>query len=382
MRQADSEPGKEILMATDCLTSLRISAADLHAFCVEALTAVGVGASDADTAAAALVTADTWGTFTHGVKLLRGYVRRLRAGGLRAAGRPRVAAEGPAWAIVDGDSALGAVTSVLAMRTAIAKARACGIGYAGVRNSCHFGAAGYYASLAADEGLIGLAMANDIPSVTAPGARGAITGSNPLAFAVPTGSGRPILLDMATSTVAGGKVAAAHALGKSIPDHWVVNGAGLPTTDPCDFLQGGALRPMAAHKGYGLALLIETLSAVLTGAAVTRQVVGWVLGDPSVPTGHGAAFLAIDVATLMPLETFRNRMDRMAQEIRQAPKATGCDRIYLPGEMEWERREQALAEGILLPPDVVESIAALADELGISLKPRGSNPWDAKETES
>jgi LDH2 family malate/lactate/ureidoglycolate dehydrogenase len=354
-------------MPTGQLTALRISADDLHGFCVAALTSVGVDAADADTTATALVTADTWGTFTHGVKLLRGYVRRLRGGGLRATGRPSVVADGPAWAIVDGDSALGAVTSVLAMRTAIAKARGCGIGYAGVRNSCHFGAAGYYASLAAAEGLIGLAMANDTPSVTAPGARGAITGSNPLAFAVPTGSGQPILLDMATSTVAGGKVAAAHALGKSIPDHWAVDGDGQPTTDPGDFLRGGALRPMAAHKGYGLALLIETLSAALTGAAVTRQVVSWVLDDPAVPTGHGAAFLAIDVSALMPPETFRHRIDRMAQEIRQAPKAAGAERIYLPGEMEWEQRERALAEGVLLPPDVVESITALADDLGISL---------------
>ena len=118
-----------------------------------------------------LVTTDTWGVFTHGVKALRGYVRRLRAGGIRADARPRIVAEGPGWAIVDGDSGLGMVTSTFAMQTAIAKARACGIGYAGVCNSCHFGAAGYYAALAADEDMIGLAMANDTPSVTAPGAR-------------------------------------------------------------------------------------------------------------------------------------------------------------------------------------------------------------------
>ena len=230
-----------------------------------ALTTVGVGDADARTTADVLVTTDTWGVFTHGVKVLRGYVRRLRAGGLRADARPEIVAAGPAWAIVDGDSALGMVTSVFAMRTAMAKARDCGIGYAGVRNSCHFGAAGYYANMAAAADMIGLAMANDMPSVTAPGARGRVTGSNPLAYAVPTADGRPILLDMATSVVAGGKVAAAHAAGKPIPADWVVDRDGEPTTDPAAFLEGGALRPMAGHKGYGIALLIETLSGVLTG---------------------------------------------------------------------------------------------------------------------
>ena len=182
-----------------------VSVEDLRAFCVEALQKVGVGEEDARTTADVLVTTDSWGVFTHGVKALKGYVRRIRAGGIRADARPRITAEGPGWAIVDGGSGLGMVTSTFAMRAAIAKARACGIGYAGVFNSCHFGAAGYYAAMAAAEDMIGLAMANDTPSVTAPGASGRVTGSNPLAYAVPTGSGPPILLDMATSTVAGGR---------------------------------------------------------------------------------------------------------------------------------------------------------------------------------
>ena len=173
---------------------------------------------------------------------------------------PVIARQGPAWAIVDGNSAIGMVTSVFAMQTAISKAKACGVGYVGVKNSCHFGAAGYYAHLAAREGLIGIAMANDIPSVTAPGARGAITGSNPLAYAVPAGSEPPIMLDMAISTVAGGKVYAAHALGQPIPDNWIVGADGRPTTDSSAYPFRGALMPMAGHKGYGLALLIETLS--------------------------------------------------------------------------------------------------------------------------
>ena len=209
-----------------------VTVEDLRAFCVTALLKVGVGERDARTTADVLVTTDAWGVFTHGVKALGGYIRRIRAGGIRPDARPTITSEGPGWAIVDGGSGLGMVTSVFAMQAAIAKARACGIGYAGVYNSCHFGAAGYYAAMAADEDMIGVAMANDTPSVTAPGASGRVTGSNPLAYAVPTGAGPPILLDMATSTVAGGKVAAAHALGKSIPEGWVIGPDGRPTTDP------------------------------------------------------------------------------------------------------------------------------------------------------
>jgi ureidoglycolate dehydrogenase (NAD+) len=338
---------------------------DLRAFCIAALEKVGIGDEDARTTADVLVTTDSWGIFTHGVKALRGYIRRIRAGGMRVDARPKIAAEGPGWAIVDGGSGLGMVASAFAMRTAIARARACGIGYAGVFNSCHFGAAGYYAAMAADEGMIGLAMANDTPSVTAPGASGRVMGSNPLAYAVPTGSGPPILLDMATSTVAGGKVAAAQALGKRIPEGWVIGPDGKSTTDPAAFLDGGALTPMAGHKGYGLALLIESLSAVLTGAALTRQVVSWAVGDPSVPTGHGAAFIAIDIGAMMPIDLFRRRIDAMAQEIRQSPRSAGSDRVYLPGEIEWERRQRALVEGIVLPDDVRISVAELAGELGL-----------------
>jgi len=266
------------------------------------------------------------------------------------------------------------VTSVFAMRLAMDKARACGVGYVGVRNSCHFGAAGYYASLAAERDMIGLAMANDIPSVTAPGARGAVTGSNPLAYAVPTDSGQPILLDMATSAAAGGKVAAAHALGKPVPPGWVVDRDGTPSTDPAAFLQGGALLPMAGHKGFGIALLIEMLSGVLTGAAITRQVVAWIHGDAALPTGHGAAFLAIDIGAMMPIDLFKKRVAGLVQEVQTTPRVPGAERVYLPGEMEWERRERALATGIVLPPDVVASVLKLAEEAEVRFPATQEHP--------
>jgi LDH2 family malate/lactate/ureidoglycolate dehydrogenase len=346
---------------------MNVSPSKLHAFCTEALTRVGVGESDARTTADVLVTTDTWGTFTHGTKALRAYIRRLRGGGLRPRGRPAVAAQGPAWAVVDGDSSLGMVSSVFAMQTALDKAAGTGIAFVGLRNNCHYGAAGYYAAMAIERNMIGISMANDIPTVNAPGARGPVLGSNPFAFAAPAGMEKPVLLDMATSTVAGGKVFAAATLGKTIPGHWLLDGAARPTTDPTLFSHAASLTPLGGYKGYGIAFMIETLSAILIGAAVRWQVLSWTFADASKPTGHGAAFIAIDIASFMAVDMFKERMDQTIREIRASEKAADADRIYLPGEMEWERREKALVHGIDLPDDVVASLHGLALDLGMDL---------------
>jgi ureidoglycolate dehydrogenase (NAD+) len=346
-------------------TSVRFEA--LHGLCAHLLLTAGLSQEDARVGAQVLTTTDAWGVFTHGTKLLQGYLRRLHAGGLKPQGRPRVAAEGPAWAIVDGDSALGMVTSVYAMRTAMAKARAGGIGYAGVRNTCHFGAAGFYSVLAAQEGLFGLCMANDVPSVAAPGSRAAVVGTNPISYAMPAGRYRPMFLDMSIATVAGGKVYAARDRGEPIPPTWLVGADGLPTIDPSQYPRLGALAPAAGHKGYGLGLLVETLAGVLTGAAITTAVGSWITDDMATPTNHGAAFIAIDSAAFMPMDALGARMERLIDEIHAAPRAAGVDRIYVPGEMEWDRYERAVVDGIPLPSDVV---ASLGEAIAMSgLKP-------------
>jgi LDH2 family malate/lactate/ureidoglycolate dehydrogenase len=250
------------------------------------------------------------------------------------------------------------------MQTAMAKARQQGIAYVGVRNSCHFGAAGYYAWLAAREGLIGVAMANDIPSVAAPGSRGAVTGSNPLAYAVPAGRHRPLMLDISTATVAGGKVYAAKARGEPIPPNWIIDAQGRPTTDLTDFPHASALLPMAGHKGYGLSLLIETLSGILSGAAVTWGVRSWAHDDATFRTLHGAAFLAIDAKCIAAADDFTRRVDALIDEIHAAPRADGIERLLVPGELEWERHDRAMREGIHLPPDVVANLRAAAELSG------------------
>ena len=345
--------------------SPRVASENLTAFCVEALSKVGMREDDACVAADVLVTTDMMGVFTHGTKNLSRYIRRLRAGGLDPRAVPEVVKEGASWAVVDGRSGMAMVTSCRAMRIAIEKAEATGIAYVGVRNSCHFGAAGYYALMAARHDMIGLSMSNDIPSMTAPGARGHILGTNPLALAIPAGKEYPILLDIALSTVAGSKVYQALSQGHPIPDTWIVNGDGLPTTDASVYPHRASMLPMAGHKGYGLALLVEALSALVSGACCRNEVGSWLWDDGTKPTGHGHAFVAVHVGAIEPIARFKDRIDGMIRAIRESPKAKGSDRIFLPGEMEFEKMDDARKHGIPLPQDVVDSLLALVEEMGL-----------------
>jgi ureidoglycolate dehydrogenase (NAD+) len=342
---------------------MNISVARLRAFCMEALLKTGVDPIDAEMTAKVLVTTDTWGTFTHGTKALRAYIRRVRGGGLKKKGSPHIIKEGPAFALIDGDSSIGMVSSVFAMEIAMHKARASGIGFAGLRNNCHYGAAGYYASMAVEQNMIGFSMANDIPTVNAPGAKGPVMGSNPWGFAAPSGKEFPVMLDMATSTVAGGKVFAAAALGKSIPEGWLLDLEARPSRDPSIFSHAGSLTALGGYKGFCLAFMIEVLAAVLTGSSISKQVLSWTFSEPDLPTGHGAAFMAINIESFMPIDIFKQRMDQLITEIHSAPRAEGGERLYAPGELEFRRREKALKEGIELPDDVAANLKALADEM-------------------
>ncbi len=347
--------------------TLTIQAQALRRFIQAALTAVGLAPADAVTAADVLATADEFGVSTHGVKLLPGYLRRLQGGGARPNGRPHVIRDGPAWALVDGDSALGVVIGVFGMRTAIAKARSAGIAYVGVRNSGHFAAAGYYALMAAKEGLIGLSVANDTPSVIAPGARQAVVGTNPFAYAIPAFRHPPILLDMAISTVAGGKVYQARMLGKPIPDNWIVGLDGQPTTQAELYPEQASLVPFGGYKGFGLGLLIETLAGVLSGAAVTFGVASWMAAGADQPTRHGAAFIAIDPSVFGPRDEFLERVDTLIDEIHATPTAAGVERILVPGDREFEQQRRAQREPLVLLPDVAQNVRLAAEMAGLQI---------------
>jgi ureidoglycolate dehydrogenase (NAD+) len=339
----------------------------LFKFCMEAMRKCGMAEDQAQTTAEVLVSTDLWGVSTHGTRQLRLLLKNLREGGIKVNAVPKQIAEGPAWALIDGHFAMPMVTSTQAMKLAISKARETGVAYVGVKGSSHFGAAGYYANMAVQENMIGLAMSNVDPCMAAPGGKIPMLGTNPIAFAVPAGKAYPVFLDIATSVAAVSKVYACKTLGKKLPDKWLVDKEGIPTDDPAGYPEQGAILPMAGHKGYGLAVLVEVLSAVLTGALFTLDVKCW-LRDFATPVNEGHAFMAIDIGQMMPVLMFKERMDQMIFQIHEAPKARGTERIYLPGEMEWEKRQKALREGIDLPEEVVLSLRGLAEDVGLDIK--------------
>ncbi len=208
----------------------------------------------------------------------------MRAGGINPFASPEVLAEGDSWAVVDGHSCMGMLICSLAMTLAIEKARKNTIAWVGVRNSSHFGAAGYYAHMAVAQGMIGIAMSNADPNMVVPGARGHIIGNNPIAYAVPADEEHPILLDIALSAVAAGKILGMKALGQAIPTSWLTDAEGLPTSEVGDWPNSGSMLPMAGHKGYGIALLIEVLAGALTGAGMLGEVKSWILQSKEIPT--------------------------------------------------------------------------------------------------
>ncbi len=343
----------------------RISFEQLSRFVVRCLQQAGVTASAASDVAAALVTTDAMGVFTHGTKLLSGYIKKLHGGGYVATAQPLIERQGPGWAIIDGQSALGQISSLFAVRTAIQKAKQVGIAYVGLKNSGHIGAAGYFASLAAREGLIAMVTGNDIPSVAAPGSRSAVLGSNPLAYGIPVESGDPILLDIATAAVASGKVYAALQRGEPIPNTWLIGPDGQPTTDGTLYPQYAALAPMAGHKGYGFGLWCEVLSAILPGGNMTWQVGSWMFDEASRPSWHNASFTVIDIATMTSPGEFQQRLNELINEIHAAPTAEGIDRVLLPGEREWNNYRHALAHGIDLPDDVRVKLRLATELTGV-----------------
>ena len=345
--------------------STPIAPADLAAFVRIAGQKAGLSPAGAGALAEPLVLADMMGVHTHGTKLLAGYLRKLLAGGYRPQGVPKIVREGPAWAVVDGDAALGQIGCTMAMRLAIAKAKQVGVATVSIRNTGHIGAAGYYALMAAREGCLGLVAGNDIPTVAAPGSRGAVFGSNPLAYAAPVPGGHPLLFDISTAAVAGGKVYAAVARGEPIPADWLIGEDGRPTSDGSLYPAKAVLAPMAGHKGYGFALFAELLSGVLSGGMVAPQVGHWMVDPPEVPSRHSAGFVVIDVEAVCDREAYAAAMNTIVRHVHEAPTVAGVERVLLPGELEWRRHKAAESAGISLPPDVCEKVAAAAALVGL-----------------
>lgn len=332
---------------------MKISLEKLKDFSVKTLIKAGLSEKNAEIVAEVLITTDTFGVLSHGTKNLYQYILKMKEGGLCAGAEPSVEKEGPAWAIVNGNASIGMLSSYRAMELAIKKAKETGIAYVGVHNSCHFGAAGFYANMAAREGMLGLSMSNADPVMAVPNSGGVVIGNNPFSFAAPTGDGKSVFLDIALSSVAALKVVMAKEKGIEVPSDWLVDTDGKATTDPTGFPGKSFLKPMAAHKGYGFAVMVEILASVITGAGLLSEVASWNL-DLKSRNNAGHAFIAVDIGKMIDRDTFNARMKQMTEEIRAAKKAKGADRIFLPGEMEWDKREAALACGEIEITDAME----------------------------
>lgn len=342
---------------------------DLKDFCKAALVREGMKEAYAAIVAEVLSETDAFGTNSHGTKNLHNYLKKFRAGGADIHGEPEILAEGPAFAAIDAKCTLGMIPSVQAMELACEKAKQSGIAIVTVKNSCHFGAAGYYANIAAKQGLIGICMSNVDPNMTAPGARGMLLGNNPFAYAAPSEAVPTVFLDIAMSNVASLKVVQARKDGKSIPDTWIVDRDGLPTTDPGHYPEEGAMQPMAAHKGYGLAVMVDLLTGILSGGATSMggEIVSWCF-EPEKPNNVCHTFIAMNPTLFSGKASIAADVESMAKTLREAPKAKGTTRIFTPGEIEWGKHATAEEKGIDLPADVEASLRGLAQESGLALK--------------
>lgn len=343
----------------------RVRAEELDRVTREVLQRVGLSAEHAATVARALVEAELRCQGSHGVsRLLDIYVDRLRQRATNPSPRIRVVARRGGTAVVDGDNGPGQVVGCHAMGLALDLAAEHGIGTVAVRGSNHYGAAAFYLREALERGCIGWTTTNAPPNMPPWGGRRPVLGTNPLAVAVPGGEGGPILLDMATSVVAKGKIQLMAKEGHTtIPAGWALDAEGRPTQDLAA-AAAGMMLPVGGPKGYGLALLVEVFSALLSGADYGPHL-GNMYTDFDRGQNVGHAFGALEISAFLPLEAFRARMDEMVAEIKAVPLAPGCDEILLPGEIEARCEARYRAEGIPMDGAVLAEIARIAREWGV-----------------
>lgn len=326
----------------------------------------GLSEGDAATVARVQVEADLRGVYSHGTRAVPLYLERIRRGIINPRPTVQVTDLG-AVALVDGDDGPGQVVASQAMAECLARAKRFRIGMALVRRSNHFGAAGYYAALALRDELIGFATTNGNLVLAPWGSTTPTVGNNPIAIAVPAGEEPPILLDVALSVVAGGKIELRAAEGDELPPGWCLDAAGRPAQDLAAALAGLGIplgAPTAAHKGFGLALAMEVLAGALTGARAGREHTVEVEGGP-IPWDEGHCFLAIDPSLAMPLEAFKARIDQLIREVRASRPIADGPSAHVPGELGWRRRERALRDGILLPGSVYAALKRAAEERGL-----------------
>jgi len=347
----------------------------LKIFVTRFFSALGVPEIDAHIAADVLVSADLRGINSHGVIRLHSYYGdRLRKGRINPISPIKVLKENPATLSLDGGNGLGPVVAYRAMSRCIKMADEAGLAVTTVRNSNHFGIAGYYAMMALPEDMIGISLTNSQPLVAPTFGLPAVLGTNPIAVAVPAGAEQPFVLDMATSIVSIGRIVVHQKSGQPIPAGWGINKYGQLTRDPAEVLENGALLPLGGpaelrgYKGYGLSLLVDLLSGVLAGAAFGHRV-GCPSEQENADIGH--FFAAIKVENFRPADCFKADMDDYIRSLKATPKLPGQERIYIHGEKEFELTHKYQLEGVPLLDEIVKALKQAGQAVGVpfDLKP-------------
>lgn len=352
-----------------------LSHATLHRFAEQVFLAMGVPPSDAALAARVLLSADLRGVDSHGVARLSGYVRLWEVGRINPTPEVKIVHETPSTATVDGDAGLGLVVAPKAMDIAINKADAVGTGWVSVRNSNHYGIAGYHAMMALERNMIGWSMTNASPLVAPTFSSERLLGTNPIAIAIPAGQQPPLVADFATTTVANGKLEILQRKEEQAPLGWIQDSQGNLTTNPHGVKEGGALLPLGgtresgSHKGYGLGAVVDILSAVLSGANYGPWAPPFVsflpMAEDPVGEGLGHFFGAMRVDAFRPLDEWQHHMDHWIQRFRSSKPAPGHEKVLIPGDPEREMEADRQQQGIPLLDPVVRDLQSVGEKLGV-----------------
>lgn len=345
------------------VSSARLDPARLIQLAADVYQSTGMPEQDALLAADTLVQADLWGHQSHGLLRLGWYYARLQSGAMQAITQTSLVVDAGAIAVMDGHDGVGQVITRRAVDEAVSRAKKHGVGVVSVRNSNHFGTCMYYTRIGAEQGCVMVLMSNAGPNMAPWGGLKKKIGTNPWSIAVPGGSHGPVVMDMANSGVARGKIYLANKRRESIPDHWAVDAQGRPTTDPKAALEGFIL-PMAGHKGYVMGTMVDILSGVLSGSQFLDGVHGPY--DPVNRSGAGHLMIALNVEAFQPIQEFRARMDEYLVSLKDVPLAEGHKQVFYPGEMEKLADIENRQLGLLLPTDTLEDVVRVAKEAGVS----------------
>ncbi len=342
----------------------RLPADELSATVAAILRAAGAEEQGALLVADSLVDAELSGHPSHGLIRVSEYLGQIREGSIDPVAQPEIVSDGGATIVVEGHWGFGQVVATRATAWLIERAREHGSAAVSVRHCGHVGRAGAYPELAAAEGQVAFVFVNGggaKPRVAPHGGRRAVFGTNPIAAAVPLPGSAPVVIDFSTAAVASGKIRVLRDRGEPLPEGWILDAEGRPSTSADDYYAGGMLLPAAAHKGYALCLLVELLAGCLTGAGSPGVV------DSGYRVGNGLFLQAFDVEAFMPLERFGHAAGALAEVVHDTPPAPGFERVMLPGEPEQRLAAQSTDDGVDVTPSTWENIASMAAELGVEL---------------